>query len=440
MAAMDEGAARALLAEVAGAAGDAAILWRGAELDGSDVDVLVLPEALAAVHRVLADAGLRPALSDPGHLMWTSAGGGDLAVDVLSAARWPEYYPSLDGVRRRSEPGGDGPPVASAADRLLILGGEAVAGRPLAKVLRRVRPLLATPGAREQLAAVAAEERLEALAALVVEPDRLARRERRGRLTYPAAVLAALRSAAARRALGERLAARATRSHRRPSGGVLVTLSGMDGAGKSTFTAVAAAHLTERGLAVRDEIVRIGRRGATLDRIAVPVKRLLRHEGSTADPVAAGDETAKASGRPPAESPRSGIGWIWTVVVGAENALACRRIARARRHSNVVTDRWAADHLVDFELRYGRHPLGTRILRAGVPRADLGILLQITAETSAERKPGDQAPAVLARMEGRYAELAPQLGLIPIDARAPRAQVEAIVLALVDSLLAERAG
>jgi len=216
---------------------------------------------------------------------------------------------------------------------------------------------------------------------------------------------------------------------------VLVTLSGMDGAGKSTFTAAVRAHLEANGLPVRDEIVRIGRRGDTLDRIAVPVKKILRREGSTADPVAAGDEEAKVSGRAPDEAPRRGIGWIWTVIVATENALACRRVARRRRQTNVVTDRWLTDHLVDFELRYGRHPLGSRILRAGVPRADLAVLLEIDAATSAARKPGDQAPSVTARMEERYSAIASELGLIRVDGRAPREHVEAAVLSLVDSLI-----
>ena len=435
MAAMDQAAARALMATVAREAPAAAILWRGAALGGSDVDLVALPGAEARLSAVLAAAGLRPALSDPGHLMWSYPDGPDVQVDVLSATSWPPYYPSLDGLRARTTAAEETPPVASAADRLLILAAEAVAGRPLAKVLRRVRPLLGEAGAREGLSGVAAAEGLEPLAALVVDPDRLARRERRGRLPYPAALLPALRSPAARRALRERIAGRlAVAGRRRPRRGALVTLSGMDGAGKSTFTAVVRAHLEARGLPVRSEIVRIGRRGAALDRIAVPVKRILRREGPVADPVAAGDEAAKASGRAPAEAPRRGIGWLWTVVVAAENALACRRIARARRHANVVTDRWLADHLVDFELRYGRHALGRRILRAGIPRPDLAFLLEIDAETSAARKPGDQAPSVLARMEREYRELAPELGLVPLDGRAPRADVEAVLVALVDSL------
>ena len=47
-------------------------------------------------------------------------------------------------------------------------------------------------------------------------------------------------------------------------------------------------------------------------------------------------------------------------------------------------------------------------------------------------------PSVLARMEERYPVLAREFGLIPVDGRAPRGEVESVVLALVDSLLAGR--
>lgn len=435
MAAMDEHAARALIALVAREVGPAAILWRGEGLGGSDVDLVVLPAAEARLAAALTAAGLRPALSDPGHVMWSYPDERDVAIDVLPAAAWPAYYPTLDGLRERASAANGGLPVASPEDQLLIVAAEAVGGRPLEKVLRRARRLLAAPATHERLEVLAAAEGMEALAALVADPDRLERSGRRGRLPYPRAVLAALRSRAARAALRERIGARLGARRRPKRAGVLVTLSGMDGAGKSTFTAAVREHLEAKGLPARDEIVRIGRRGDTLDRIAVPIKRILRREGSTADPVAAGDEAAKASGLAPDEAPRRGIGWVWTVIVATENAIACRRVARRRRETNIVTDRWLTDHLVDFELRYGRHPLGSRILRTGVPRADLAVLLEIDAATSAARKPGDQAPSVTARMEERYSAVASELGLIRVDGRAPREEVEAAVLSLVDSLI-----
>ncbi len=438
MAAMDEAAARGLMAEVARDLGPATILWRGAGFGGSDVDLLALPGAEARLTATLARAGLRPALSDPGHLMWSAADGPGLQIDVLSAGSWPAYYPSLDGVAARATRTDGLPPVASAADQLLIVAAEAVAARPLAKVLRRARPLLETAGARRQLDEVASAEGLEALAALIVDPDRLERRARKGRLPYPAAAAVAIRSPAARRALRERIAGRVDRTQRRANHGVLVTLSGMDGAGKSTLTAAIRAHLEAAGLPARHEIVRIGRDTAALDRIAAPVKRVLRRGEPIADHLAAGDAGNDTADREPDLTPRRGVAWIWAAVVAAQNALHCRGIARRRRYESIVADRWLVDHLIDFEFRYGRHGLADRILRTGVPRPDLAFLIEIDAATSALRKPGDQVPAVLARMEERYPVLAAEFGLIQVDGTAPREEVEAIVLAIVDSLVAMR--
>jgi thymidylate kinase len=435
MAAMDEGAARALMATVARELGTAAILWRGAGFGGSDVDLLVLPGAEARLTATLARAGLRPALSDPGHVMWSVPDDRELQIDVLSAGSWPAYYPSLDGLRARIAEAEGLPPVASVPDQLLILAAEAIAARPLAKVLRRARPLLETAGARQLLDEVASAEELEPLAALISDPDQLERRGRRGRLPYPDALATALRSRAARRALRERVAGRIGSRHRRTDRGVLVTLSGMDGAGKSTLTAAVRAHLEASGLPARDEIVRIGRDTATLDRIAVPVKKVLRREDPIADRLAAGDAGHEVDDRAPDLAPRRGVAWAWAAIVAVQNTLYCRRIARGRRRESIVADRWLPDHLIDFELRYGRHRLADRILRAGVPRPDLAFLLEIDAETSAARKPGDQVPSVLARMAERYPVLAAEFGLIAVDGTAPREEVEPVVLALVDSLL-----
>ena len=83
-------------------------------------------------------------------------------------------------------------------------------------MLRRARRLLAAPATHERLKVLAAAEGMEALAALVADPDRLERSGRRGRLPTHA-VLAALRSRAARAALRERIGARLG-ARRRPSG------------------------------------------------------------------------------------------------------------------------------------------------------------------------------------------------------------------------------
>jgi len=78
--------------------------------------------------------------------------------------------------------------------------------------------------------------------------------------------------------------------------------------------------------------------------------------------------------------------------------------------------------------------LARTLLRAGMPRLDLAILLHIDPTTSAARKPGDQAPGVLRLMHRGYAGLIADLDLVAIDGTAPHEQVRAAVLALGESV------
>ncbi len=126
---------------------------------------------------------------------------------------------------------------------------------------------------------------------------------------------------------------------------------------------------------------------------------------------------------------------MWAAVVATENALACRRIARGRRHQSIVTDRWIVDHLVDFELRYGRHGLANRILRTGVRGRT-----SRSCWRSTRRPPPSASPATRSERAGvdgtDLSGPRREFGLIPVDGRASPEEVEFVLLALVDSLLA----
>lgn len=434
---------RELLATAARRLGDRAVLWRGEDLGGSDVDLLVTPDGEAALTRLLAGAGLRPAPGDPGHVVWS--GRGLTPIDVLHAPAWPSYYPSLAGVLGRLERGGALPPRLSAADRALVLAAEAVAGKPLEKVHRRAAPAVAAAGG--SLGAVAAEEGLSELAQLISGPGELARRERRGRLPYPAAVGLALRSGAARAALRTRLASRAAALTGRPAPRprdrgdaqpLLLALSGMDGAGKSTAAEVLRQRLEVSGLPAEIAWARIGGESALLDRLAGPVKRVLGRRGTVADPIAAGGPAIAKTRDPREEGGRRRLtSWAWIVIVAWANARSYRAAAAARRRGvTVVCDRWATDALVDLELRYGRHGVARAVLRHLPPRPDMAILLEIDAATAAARKPGDQARWVLDEMERLYVLEASASSLTRVDARLPREDVQEHLGALVDALVA----
>ena len=404
------------------AAGDGVVLWRGADLDGRDVDVAALPEAEDALAPVLLAHGYVARPEPDGRIVWTRPGAAE--IDVFPASRWPARYPPLERIASRAVSAGTPLPVASAGDRLIVFAVDAVSGRPLDKLARKVRAALAEPGASESLDAVARAEGAGALADLVRDPGALAARAERGRLPYPAAARVALASPLARSALAERARGRLGR---RPTG-LLVAFSGMDGSGKSTAAEAARDRLEAAGLPTRVEWARLGNEGEVLDRIAVPVKRLLGGRGSVADPVAAGGPLPELEAKAAEGRRRGPVAWVWTLFVALVNARAHRRAARGRRHGqSVVCDRWLADSLVDLELRYGRHRAAAFLLRALVPRPDVAFLLAIDARTSIERKPGDQADWVLERMERLYEQAARRHGLVVVDARRPLAEVTAAV-------------
>lgn len=216
----------------------------------------------------------------------------------------------------------------------------------------------------------------------------------------------------------------------------------MDGAGKSTVAAALAAHLSEAGVPAEIAWARIGGESVLLNRLATPVKRILRRAGTVADPIAAGGPAIEKS-RDPRETKgrRRLVSWVWIAIVAWANARSYRRSAGGRRRGlTVVCDRWATDALVDVELRYGSHRVAREILRRLPPRPDLAILLEIDAATAAARKPGDQAEWVLIEMERLYAVEARSSGLERVDARLPREEVGRRLVALVDALVGSRRG
>ena len=190
---------------------------------------------------------------------------------------------------------------------------------------------------------------------------------------------------------------------RRPGPGLLIALGGMDGAGKSSAAALIEERLRAAGYSVKQEWQRLGEMDA-LDRLPGPLKRVA---------TVAALETARA------HMMSTGI---------------------TRSGTAVIADRWITDSLVDLELRYPRHVVAERVLRGLAPRADLDILLEIDAATSARRKPGDWPVPVLERMESAYARVAPLTGVRRIDATRPRDEVLAEVAELVDGAIARAGG
>jgi len=211
----------------------------------------------------------------------------------------------------------------------------------------------------------------------------------------------------------------------------------MDGSGKSTLADTIRRHLEQGGEPVEPAWIGLASDGRLLDRLAMPLKRVLRPARSTADPAAALDPSARRAAAPTAAGAagRTGVvarGWI---VVAGLTARGLRRAGRRRRAgATVLCDRWLTDALVDLELRYGRHRAAEALLARLAPRVDLALLLTVEAETAGRRKPGDRAPAVLERMKRLYARNGARTGATVLDGRRGADVVSREALALVDAL------
>jgi thymidylate kinase len=314
-----------------------------------------------------------------------------------------------------------GLPVAAAEDRLACFGAEAVAGRPLGRL--RARAAEAQPGGEARgLAALAL--RLPPGDVLGLRPAlRAGLRSRAGR--------AALRS----RLLGPPLALPPARPG--AGGGRLVTLSGLDGAGKSSAALALAEALRRDGGRAVVTWSRLGVDHHALHVLATLVRRVLRREmgaSSAVDPTIA-VAARRLPVRPSGPAGSDPVARVWPVAMALAYVRHCRRLARVRRRGvDLVCDRWTADALVDLRLRYGRHPVAERVLRTLMPRPDLAVLLSVAPETSLARKPGDQDERSLRAMALVLDELTAPLGLLPVDGERAPAEVRAALTALAQGV------
>jgi thymidylate kinase len=229
---------------------------------------------------------------------------------------------------------------------------------------------------------------------------------------------------------------------RAESHGLLITVSGMDGSGKSSAAGTIKEHLEGRGRSVELSWGRLDAERELLGRIAGPVKRLLSQRDTIADPVAVLGASAEGKATPPPKGSafRRLVKWAWVLVIAVVQARNLRRTARRRRAGRIVLcDRWLTDALIDIQLRYrGRYRLAQAILRLAVPTPDLALLLEVDAATAAQRKPGDRAQQDWVEMEGLYGEIGRRVGAVPVVASASADEVRREVVSLVDAVLAGR--
>ncbi len=436
---MDEARAAEVLVALAEEVGDELLLWRGERLDGGDVDVVVTAAGAARTAAVLRGRGLAPAPQEPGRVLWRLLPSLDVVVDVSDDHAWPRMYPPLADVRARARRGRHGLPVAAVGDRALVHAAEGLAGWSWPRTAARLAACAADPTLAEGLArATTADPRLGPLADLVRRagwrapdaPEHLP-------LRVSAAVAA--RTPYARHALRSRLLGEPMATPPAvvapPGGALVVALSGMDGAGKSTASLALLDRFAGRGEAAVVRWARLARDLGALEHLGRMVRRLLRRSRSVSTSRRPGDPTGPVAETGTGAPRRRGspVDAAWVVVLALASVRAGRRAARVRRAgTHVVCDRWRLDAVVDLRIRYGTgHRVAEEVLRRGFPGPDVEVLLRLDPGEAARRKPGDQRPDVLAEMGAHYDDLAAAWGVRVLDAGRPSGEVVAELLGLV---------
>lgn len=209
---------------------------------------------------------------------------------------------------------------------------------------------------------------------------------------------------------------------------VVVALSGLDGAGKSSQVARLRSSLEALGVPVAVAWERPGMGLQWLAPLRRAIKRLM---GQDTEPgvraVGRGDERLPATRR-------GVLGTLWVSLVVLSYLARVRRRGRLRR-GVVLHDRHLLDAVATVEAVYGDAlmPWQRRLLVAGHPRADLTILLQVPLETAAVRKPDAVFSRHLLALQQRVYEQASAVvpGVVVLDGTRPADVVASEVLGRV---------
>jgi thymidylate kinase len=182
----------------------------------------------------------------------------------------------------------------------------------------------------------------------------------------------------------------------RPRRPLVIALSGLDGAGKSSHAAALRDALGRLDVPAAVVWTPLGQ-NTTLELIGRPAKKLLSLlRFGPLRPLAEQSATGSVFSNPGRRPNGRGAGAVmvaaWATFVAILNVLSQRRaLARHALGARVVIyDRHALDSIVRMRFLYGasgRFGLRERLVRVGAPRPRLEYYLQVRPETAYSRKP-----------------------------------------------------
>ena len=235
--------------------------------------------------------------------------------------------------------------------------------------------------------------------------------------TAPVGLAATSRAASLRARLG------ALRYWLKPR--VVVAVSGVDGAGKSTLVAQLVTALEAAGLPAGRVWARPGLGLRWLSSLASVGKRALRQAPEPGVRRMAADTTTVVRSR------QGVVGWGWSLLI---TVAFLRDVWRQHLQAQgvVVYDRHILDAVATLDVLYRGSDLRLqrRLIAAAMPRATLTVYLDLPADVAVARKPGDTIgqQAVVAQL-ARYRELlGGRRDVLVLDATRPAAELALEVL------------
>jgi thymidylate kinase len=399
---------------------DLALVYGSLPPGGRDIDVLVRPAEEAAACRALDDAGFMRR-----GLQWVRFSACTVEiVDLTPAAEWHLPEAELEGLFADARPIDGLDRLARPAPHhvVLILARRVAAGGAL-DAKRRARldaALEEDPGAwrraAERAAAWNAQIQLERLEASYRDPN--------GRRSRPK-----------RRPTLRRLARVSLDRFRRR--GVVIALSGLDGAGKSSQATALKASFERIGHEVEIAWTRatwddwVWKLGFAVKKILrMPVRLLSRRARTSALAIATDSPSVAEPAVDPIkrlrERSRLATG-AWVMVHALANAWSQRRLTRPhlRRGRIVICDRYTLDSIVALRVRYGAHHrfrLQRSLIAALSPRPARAYFLDVRPETAFARK-GEGGVEWLAAHRRLYLEEHEALGVRHLDGERPREEI-----------------
>lgn len=211
---------------------------------------------------------------------------------------------------------------------------------------------------------------------------------------------------------------RASKHERRP---ILVSFSGIDGAGKTTQIEALRARLQESGMRV------------TLVTFWDDVARLTRLRESSGQALFKGDKGVGTPSSPINRRDKNVRSWPMTIVrffLYLIDGVSLRRAAKKAAQSDaecVIFDRYAYDELANLDLRNPLSRFYVRLIMKIIPRPHVSFLLDADPLQARARKP-EYPLDFLYTCRQAYLDLSDLVGGITIVPVMPIRNVEACVL------------